>query len=128
MAISSLPDLAPADFSYIDPRAVALLAERWARRHRVLPLAVDGGTIVVATSDPLDLDAERAIAFATGHRVRWELASTEDIALHLDRMYQEAPASRDPVAPPVEVQHLPFSADASSSGNALDAGPSVIRL
>ena len=128
MATSSLPDLAPADFTRIDPRAVALLAERWARRHRVLPLAVDGGTLVVATSDPLDLDAERAVAFATGHKVRWELASTEDIALHLDRVYQEAPASRDPVAPPVEVQHLPFSADASSSASGADTGPSVIRL
>ena len=128
MAATSLPDLAPADFSHIDPRAVALLAERWARRHRVLPLAVDGGTVVVATSDPLDLDAERAIAFATGHRVRWELAAADDIAYHLDRVYQETPASRDPIAPPVEVQHLPFSTDASSSDSAGDAGPSVIRL
>ena len=128
MAATSLPDIAPADFSHIDPRAVALLAERWARRHRVLPLAVDGGTIVVATSDPLDLDAERAIAFATGHRVRWELAAADDIAYHLDRVYQETPASRDPIAPPVEVQHLPFSTDASSSDAGGDAGPSVIRL
>ena len=128
MATSSVLDLAPADFSHIDPRAVALLAERWARRHRVLPVAVDGSTVIVATSDPLDLDAERAIAFATGHRVRWALASAEDIALHVDRVYQDTPASRDPVAPPVEVQHLPFSADASASENGSDAGPSVIRL
>jgi type II secretory ATPase GspE/PulE/Tfp pilus assembly ATPase PilB-like protein/8-oxo-dGTP pyrophosphatase MutT (NUDIX family) len=128
MAASTLPDLAPADFSRIDPRAVALLAERWARRHRVLPVAVDGGTIIVATSDPLDLDAERAIAFATGHRVRWELASIDDIVLHLDRVYQETPVSREPVAPPVEVQHLPFSADAASSTSGTESGPSVIRL
>ena len=128
MATTSFPVLARADFSRIDPRAVALLAERWARRHRVVPLAVDGTTVVVATSDPLDLDAERAIAFATGHRVRWELASTEDIAFHLDRVYQETPVSRDPVAPPVEVQHLPFSADASASDNGVELGPSVIRL
>ncbi|CAN5292015.1 hypothetical protein BH09GEM1_BH09GEM1_03080 [soil metagenome] len=128
MAASSLPDLAPADFTRIDPRAVALLAERWARRHRVLPLAIDGGTIVVATSDPLDLDAERAIAFATGHRVRWEVASTEDIASQLDRVYPEAPSRRDPVAPPIEVQHLPFSADSASSDNGTELGPSIIRL
>jgi type II secretory ATPase GspE/PulE/Tfp pilus assembly ATPase PilB-like protein/8-oxo-dGTP pyrophosphatase MutT (NUDIX family) len=128
MASSSLPDLAPADFTRIDPRAVALLAERWARRHRVVPLSVDGGTIVVATSDPLDLDAERAIAFATGHRVRWEIASSEEIAHHLDRVYPEAPSRRDPVAPPIEVQHLPFSADTGSSENGADAGSSIIRL
>ena len=117
-----------ADFTRIDPRAVALLAERWARRHRVIPLTVEGGTVVVATSDPLDLDAERAIAFATGHRVRWEVASSDDIAAHLDRVYPEAPSRRDPVAPPIEVQHLPFSADTGTAENGADAGSSIIRL
>ncbi len=128
MTASFLLGISTADFTHIDPRAVALLAERWARRHRVLPLAIDGGAIVVATSDPLDLDAERAIAFATGHRVRWQLASIEDIASQLDRVYPETPSRRDPVAPPIEVQHLPFSADTASSGNGAELGPSIIRL
>jgi type II secretory ATPase GspE/PulE/Tfp pilus assembly ATPase PilB-like protein/8-oxo-dGTP pyrophosphatase MutT (NUDIX family) len=128
MAASPILDLARADFTRIDPRAVALLAERWARRHRVLPVAVDNGILVVATSDPLNLDAERAIAFATGHRVRWELASTEEIAFHLDRVYLEAPARRDPVAPPIEVQHLSFSTESGPSENAADVGASIIRL
>ena len=128
MAASQILDLPPADFTRIDPRAVALLAERWARRHRVVPLSIDGATIVVATSDPLDLDAERAIGFATGHRVRWETATSEEIAHHLDRVYPEAPSRRDPVAPPIEVQHLPFSADTGSSENAAEPGSSIIRL
>ncbi|MDQ2668049.1 MAG: Flp pilus assembly complex ATPase component TadA [Gemmatimonadota bacterium] len=128
MTATSILDLPPADFSRIDPRAVALLAERWARRHRVVPLSVDGGTIVVATSDPLDLDAERAVAFATGHRVRWEVAASEEIAHHLDRIYPEAPSRRDPVAPPIDVQHLSFSADNGSSGNGNESGSSIIRL
>ena len=128
MAASPQPDLARADFTRIEPRAVALLAERWARRHRVLPIAVDHGTIIVATSDPLNFDAERAIAFATGHRVRWEIASAEDIAQHLDRVYPEAPSRRDPVAPPIEVQHLAFGAEGGMSANAGDIGASIIRL
>ena len=128
MAVSPPIDLPHADFTRIDPRAVALLAERWARRHRVLPLAVEHGTIVVATSDPLNFDAERAIAFATGHRVRWELASAEEISHQLDRVYPEAPSRRDPVAPPVEVQHLPFSAEGGASNSGSDLGASIIRL
>jgi type II secretory ATPase GspE/PulE/Tfp pilus assembly ATPase PilB-like protein/8-oxo-dGTP pyrophosphatase MutT (NUDIX family) len=128
MSASPIPDVARADFTRIDPRAVALLAERWARRHRVLPVALDNGTIIVATSDPLNFDAERAIAFSTGHRVRWELASAEEIAHHLDRVYPEAPSRRDPVAPPIEVQHLPFSAESGSADNAADVGASIIRL
>ena len=121
MTDSSLADLPHADFTRIDPRAVALLAERWARRHRVLPLAVDHGTIVVATNDPLNFDAERAIAFATGHRVRWEVASAEEISHQLDRVYPEAPSRRDPIAPPVEVQHLPFSAEGGAANGGADA-------
>ena len=128
MAASPLLELARADFTRIDPRAIALLAERWARRHRVLPVAVDHGTIIVATSDPLNLDAERAIAFATGHRVRWELASAEEIAHHLDRVYPEASSRRDPVAPPIQVQHLTFSAEGGTSENAADVGASITRL
>ena len=41
----------PADFTRVDPRAVALLAERWARRHGVLPLRLEGEGLLVATSD-----------------------------------------------------------------------------
>jgi type II secretory ATPase GspE/PulE/Tfp pilus assembly ATPase PilB-like protein/8-oxo-dGTP pyrophosphatase MutT (NUDIX family) len=128
MAASPPLDLARADFTRIDPRAVALLAERWARRHRVLPVAVDQGTIIVATSDPLNFDAERAIAFATGLRVRWELASAEEIAHHLDRVYPDAPSRRDPVAPPIQVQHLSFSAEGATSENSADVGASITRL
>ena len=128
MVASPLPDPARADFSRIEPRAVALLAERWARRHRVIPLWVDRDTITMATSDPLDFDAERAIAFATGHRVRWEVASADDIAQYLDRVYPDASSRRDPSAPPIEVQHLPFSAETGGSDQADDTGASVIRL
>ncbi|MEP6733082.1 MAG: ATPase, T2SS/T4P/T4SS family [bacterium] len=121
-------DLPRADFARIDPRAVALLAERWARRHRVVPLAVERGTIVVATANPLDLDAERAVGFATGHRVRWEIASADEIIRQLDRVYQEAVPSRpEPVSPPVEVQHIGFIAESSSDAN-VDVGASVVRL
>ncbi|MDB4882575.1 MAG: type secretion system protein [Gemmatimonadetes bacterium] len=127
MTASAFLDPPRADFTRIDPRAVALLAERWARRHKVVPLGVERGIIIVATANPLDLDAERAVGFATGHRVRWELASADEIARQLDRVYPEAPTTRpDPVAPPVEVQHLGFIADQSDATE--DVGASVIRL
>ena len=127
MTASPVLEYARADFGRVDPRAVALLAERWARRHLVVPIVIEGGTIVVATANTLDLDAERAVGFATGHRVRWELATAEEIARQLDRAYPEAPSRRDPVAPPVEVQHLGFAADGSTD-TAHDVGASVIRL
>ncbi len=118
-----------ADFTRVDPRAVALLAERWARRHGVLPVTIERGTLLVATSDPLDLDAERAVAFATGQRVRWVVAPADEIARQIDRWYAESSSAsrRDAATPPVEVQHLAFSTEAASTPGD-DAGASAVRL
>ena len=118
-----------ADFTRVDPRAVALLAERWARRHGVLPVTIERGALLVATSDPLDLDAERAVAFATGQRVRWVVAPADEIARQIDRWYAESPSAsrRDAATPPVEVQHLAFSTEAAGTPGD-DAGASAVRL
>jgi type II secretory ATPase GspE/PulE/Tfp pilus assembly ATPase PilB-like protein len=121
---TAAPALAPADFNRVDPRAVALLAERWARRHAVLPIELRDGSLLVATSDPLDLDAERAICFATGQRVRWACASADEIGRQIDRWYQGQPSQRE--APPVQVQHLAFGAE--QGGASTEAPSSVVRL
>jgi type II secretory ATPase GspE/PulE/Tfp pilus assembly ATPase PilB-like protein len=120
-------DLPCADFGRVDPSAIALLSERWARRYSVLPLRVDGGELLVATSDPLDLDAERGVAFATGRPVRWAQASSDEIARQIARWYGGQASRADlPSAPPVEVQHLRFEAADAESG--ADDVASVIRL
>jgi type II secretory ATPase GspE/PulE/Tfp pilus assembly ATPase PilB-like protein len=118
-----------ADFTRVDPRAVALLPERWARRHRVLPLVIERDALLVATSDPLDLDAERAVSFATGQRVRWAVAPPDVLAEQIERWYGEPhdAGRRDMQRPPVEVEHLAFGAEASG-GATVDVGASVVRL
>src|SRR5690242_6886590 len=127
MTSSCLSEPPHADFARVDPNAVALLAERWARRYGVLPMRLERGTLLVATSDPDDLDAERTVGFATGHRVRWVLASADELALQINRWYPDATVRREQLAPPVEVEHLGFVSDESTSV-AADVGTSVIRL
>jgi type II secretory ATPase GspE/PulE/Tfp pilus assembly ATPase PilB-like protein/8-oxo-dGTP pyrophosphatase MutT (NUDIX family) len=127
VAASCIPALVPADFSRVDPRAVALLAERWARRHAVLPIALESGTLVVATSEPNDLDTERAVSFATGRRVRWVSAPADEIARQINRWYPDGATRRVEVAAPVQVEHLAFGAESAPAGN-VDPGASVIRL
>ena len=126
MTSSCTPGIARADFSHVDPAAVALLAERWARRYAVLPLREEDGVLVVATSDALDLDAERAIAFATGRRVRWAEAPQHEIPAQLARWYADGQRP-DLSAPPVEVQHIGFSAG-HSAGTSTDDATSAIPL
>jgi type II secretory ATPase GspE/PulE/Tfp pilus assembly ATPase PilB-like protein len=119
-----------ADFTRVDPRAVALLPERWARRHGVLPMAMERDGLVVATSDPLDLDAERAVSFATGQRVRWAVAPAAVVAEQIERWYGEprdAAAGHEDHSPPVEVEHLAFGAEAAGEGSGAGVA-SVVRL
>lgn len=95
-------DLPVADLRGGSANARALLPERWARRYRVLPIRAADGVLEVATADPLNLDCERAIAFATGRTVRFALASPLSLSLALDQAYRD----EAPHAPKLDVQHL----------------------
>ena len=95
-------DLPVANLADGSANAKALLPERWARRYRVLPVRAADGVLEVATADPLNLDCERAIAFATGRAVRFALASPVSLARALDAAYRD----EAPHAPKLDVQHL----------------------
>lgn len=121
--------LAPAppspDLTRVDPRAVALLSERWARRHRVLPLALEDGVLSVATANEGDLDAERAIAFATGFRVRWVAVDPATLTEQMERWYPDG-SRVDRATPPVEVQHIRFGLEARAES--AEQGTSIVAL
>lgn len=67
--------LAEADFGKAEPRALALLPERIARKYHVFPLREDDRHLVVATADPTNIEVEHAIGFAAGRRPIFELAT-----------------------------------------------------
>ncbi len=70
------------------PQARARVPEQLARRFAVLPLAVSGTTLDVATANPYDLDCEQTLAFVSGKRVRMSLAAPARIAERLDEVYR----------------------------------------
>ncbi|MDE3129243.1 MAG: Flp pilus assembly complex ATPase component TadA [Gemmatimonadota bacterium] len=72
--IASQFGLRVAEFERTDPRALALLPERLARRYHVFPLREDDRHLYVATADPTDIEVEHAIGFASGRRPVFELA------------------------------------------------------
>ncbi len=77
-----------ADKQSVGPGSRGLLSEAIARRYHVIPISATDSAILVATADPNDLDAESALGFATGRKVRMLLASPSSIAETLDLMYQ----------------------------------------
>ena len=66
--------------------------ERFARRFRVLPLAISTSTLDIATSNPFDLDCDKTLAFATRRRIRMLLAPPHRIAERIEEVY--APLDR----------------------------------
>jgi len=88
-AVAARYRLKRTDLIDIDPRAKDFLPEGLARKYQVVPLAVTDSAVDIATADPLDLDAERAIAFALRRQVRMQIASPREIAKRLETLYRE---------------------------------------
>ena len=104
-----------ADLSRAASHAVALVPERWARRFHVVPLSATEQELLVATADPLNVDCERTLGFATGRQIRFAIAAADEIAVRIEEVYRgDAPAREQPDSL-VEVQHLTAGQDAGET-------------
>ncbi len=77
-----------ADASKIDLTIRDGVPEQLARRYRVLPLRLTDSFLELATANPFDLDAEKALAFATAREIRLFLLSPSKISEKLDELYK----------------------------------------
>src|SRR5467141_669800 len=77
-----------ADASKIDPAIREGVPEQLARRYRVLPLRLTDSFLELGTANPFDLDAEKALAFATAREIRLFLLSPSKISEKLDEIYR----------------------------------------
>src|SRR3989442_1822587 len=87
-ALSTRFRLKLADLAQADPAAKERVPEQVARRYHILPLRVRDSYREVATANPFDLDAEKALAFATAREIRMFLLGPSKIAERLDEMYR----------------------------------------
>ena len=65
-----------------------IVPEQSAKRFKILPLRVTDSWLEIATSNPFDLDTEKALAFATGREVRILLASPSKIREKIEELYR----------------------------------------
>src|SRR5438876_854504 len=77
-----------ADPSRIDLTARDGVPGQLARRYHVLPLRLTDSFLELGTANPFDLDAERALAFATARAIRLFLLAPSKISEKLDEMYK----------------------------------------
>ncbi|MEQ1855814.1 MAG: ATPase, T2SS/T4P/T4SS family [Longimicrobiales bacterium] len=76
-----------ADINLADPNAALLIPEVMARKHHVFPLSEDDRQIIVATCDPTNVEAERALGFATGRTPLYQVAAPRLIQDALDQRF-----------------------------------------
>jgi type II secretory ATPase GspE/PulE/Tfp pilus assembly ATPase PilB-like protein/CheY-like chemotaxis protein len=87
-ALSTRFRLKIADVHQVDPKVTQKVPEPLARRFRVLPLRITDSFLEVATANPFDLDAEKALAFATAREIRVLVLDPSSIAAKLDELYR----------------------------------------
>src|SRR6267143_1765215 len=87
-ALSTRFRLKLADLAQLDPAAKERVPEQVARRYHILPLRATDSYLEVATANPFDLDAEKALAFATAREIRMFLLAPSKIAERLDELYR----------------------------------------
>jgi type II secretory ATPase GspE/PulE/Tfp pilus assembly ATPase PilB-like protein/8-oxo-dGTP pyrophosphatase MutT (NUDIX family) len=112
-AVSRHSRVAVADSLDVTAEAKKAMPERIARKYHVLPLAADAASIEIATSNPFDVDCERALAFVCAKSVRLTLASPMMIAERIAEVYNGA---------------RPANNRKSEDNVALTTGESVIKL
>ena len=79
--------LAPHDLDEIAPRIINRVPEALARNQAVIPLAIEGQTLHVATANPLNVVALNDLHYATGLQIHFKLAPLKLIQQAIDRHY-----------------------------------------
>ncbi len=77
-----------ATLAQVEPAIRDRVPEQLARRFRMVPVRMTDSFLEIATSNPFDLDAEKAIAFAMTREIRLLLAAPSQIAAKLDELYR----------------------------------------
>jgi len=76
-----------ADLADADPNAALLIPEGMARKHLIYPVVETDRAIAVATCDPTDVEAERAVGFTTGRTAVFQVAPPAEIQEAIDARF-----------------------------------------
>jgi type II secretory ATPase GspE/PulE/Tfp pilus assembly ATPase PilB-like protein/CheY-like chemotaxis protein len=93
-AVCDLAGVSAADVSTLTAEQASLLPLALARRYDVVGVRLDGGTLEVATSNPLSEHLERDLAFACARRIRVVIASPTAIRDARERIYRHSTVPR----------------------------------
>jgi type IV pilus assembly protein PilB len=120
-----------ADLASAQPTATQLLPPSVARKYLAFPLADQNRSLLVATCDPSDIEAEREIGFASGRRPEFVVASPAALREAIELAYEPDRAVEDILGrmgdmDRVSLEVLEESEDVGPVDEAdIDSGPAV---
>ncbi|GHV33540.1 hypothetical protein FACS18949_07740 [Clostridia bacterium] len=117
-------------FTRITPEVLAMVPGSVLKRYSALPVGFDSdssNTLIVAMSDPLDINAQDDIEVISGFRIEPKLATESEIQASLDRYYgsDEAMISAEQYASEREALALEEAALASAEEDDVNSAPIV---
>ncbi len=71
----------------VEPQAVELIQEKVARKHLIIPVAIDHRDLQIAMADPLSFEAFEDVRFASGFTIKPFIAPRSDILWAIDQHY-----------------------------------------
>jgi type IV pilus assembly protein PilB len=71
----------------VEPQAIELIQEKVARKHFIVPVAIDQKELHLAMADPLSFEAFEDVRFASGYTIKPFLATRSDILWAIDQHY-----------------------------------------
>ena len=81
----------------VDPEAVQLVPEDFAREHNILPIEFEAdGSLRIATMVPNDFQLSAQLSSITGHQTKFVLALSSGLNELIDRTYASGPTKRPP--------------------------------
>lgn len=83
-----------ADFDDVDPHAVKLIPRRVAERLGVFPLQYSDRRLVVASGDPVSMDAEKEVAHLTARNPEFRVAPPATVHEAIEASYPTEPTER----------------------------------
>jgi type IV pilus assembly protein PilB len=71
----------------IDPKVVHLLPTSLVRRHRLIPVRLEGNTLFLAMSDPFDLDALEEVRLVSKYKIKEMVAAEKEIIQAIEQYF-----------------------------------------
>ncbi|MBE0569602.1 MAG: Flp pilus assembly complex ATPase component TadA [Deltaproteobacteria bacterium] len=105
----------------VEPQAIELIQEKVARKHLIIPVAIDHRDLHIAMADPLSFEAFEDVRFASGYTIKPFIAPKCDILWAIDQHYHLGASLNTIVKDIVEERQVEVVRDAQDTdGKDLD--------